>query len=395
MATVSLLARAALRTRVRKSATGSVMAMPRSLLPARLGHPGDEALVGQLAEADPAHAELAEHRARAPTPAAPGVVARLVLLRAAGPHPLRGLRHLALFRLFRFAFLALFRLGRLGISVRVLLLELLERGLLGLGPGARLLLAPLLLGLVGLDRRRAGAAILRERHAERLEQGERLLVGARGRRDGDVEPAHLVDRVVVDLGKDDLLADAHRVVAAAVERARVEAAEVADPRDRDRQQPVEELVHPGVAQGDGDADGHVLAQLERGDRLARAADVRALPRDDGELLGGRLEHVGVLLGVADAHVERDLHEPRGLHRARVAEALHQARTDLALVHRLEPGADLRLGDRHHSKASPLRLLNRTRRPPSSVVVPTRVGSPLLGSSGMTFERWIGPSFSIT
>src|SRR3954453_13531934 len=98
----------------------------------------------QLAQADPAHAELAKHGARAPTPAAPGVVARLVLLRAAGPHPLRGLRHLALFRLFRFGFLALFRLGRLGISVGVLLLERRERGLPSLGPGARLLLAPLL-----------------------------------------------------------------------------------------------------------------------------------------------------------------------------------------------------------------------------------------------------------
>jgi len=92
MATVSFCAPAALRRRVRKSATGSVMDMPR-LLPARLGHAGHEALVGELAQADPADAELAEHRTRAAAAAAARVVARLVLLRAAGPHPLRCLCH--------------------------------------------------------------------------------------------------------------------------------------------------------------------------------------------------------------------------------------------------------------------------------------------------------------
>src|ERR1041385_4698742 len=107
IATVSFWAVAALRRRVRKSATGSVIDMGclRSL-PARLGHPRHEALVGELSQADPAQAELAEHRQRAAAPAAGGVVACLVLLRAAGPHPLGRLGHLALFRLGR-ALLAL------------------------------------------------------------------------------------------------------------------------------------------------------------------------------------------------------------------------------------------------------------------------------------------------
>src|SRR5437763_2626448 len=139
----------------------------------------------------------------------------------------------------------LFLLGRplaLGVGLRVLLLELLERRLLGLGAGTRLLLAALLLGLgLGLDVGAAGTSLLREGHAERVEQGKRLLVGRRSRGDGDVEPADLVDRVVVDLGKDDLLADPQRVVAAAVEGARVQPAEVPDSRDRDRHEAVEEL----------------------------------------------------------------------------------------------------------------------------------------------------------
>src|ERR671914_483483 len=56
------------------------------------------------------------------------------------------------------------------------------------------------------------------------------------------EPADLIDAVVVDLREDDLLADAERVVAAAVERARAQPAEVAQARQGDRDQPVEELV---------------------------------------------------------------------------------------------------------------------------------------------------------
>src|SRR6185312_592215 len=99
-------------------------------------------------------------------------------------------------------------------------------------------------------RRRAGrpAAVSREWHPEQLEQRERLLVGSRARGDRDVESPDLIDLVVVDLREDDLLLDAHVVVAAAVEGARRQAAEVADPRDRYRQQAVEELVGALAAQ---------------------------------------------------------------------------------------------------------------------------------------------------
>src|SRR6266516_6004489 len=151
-----------------------------------------------------------------------------------------------------------------GLLVRlgVLGLELLQRRLLGLGALARLLLAALLRrpGLL-LGGRAAGTPLGRERHPEREQELERLLVGRRRRRDRHVVAANLVDRVVVDLGEDELLADPERVVAAAVEGPRAEAAEVADPRDRDRDEPVEELPHPRAAERHRDADGHPLANL--------------------------------------------------------------------------------------------------------------------------------------
>src|SRR3954469_22859169 len=339
MSTVSCAAWMPLRMRVRKSATGSVIDM-RVLLPARLRHAGHVAVVRHLAQADAAQAELAVDRARPAAAAAAGVLAGLVLRGACLTHALGRLGHASGLLVgigVGVAGLALDTLARgglgLGVGVGVLLLELLERGLLGLRAGVRLVEALLLLGLRGARRLLlgAGAALLGERHAERLEQRERLEVGLRRRGDRDVEAADLVDGVVVDLGEDDLLADADGVVAAAVERRRLQAAEVADPRDRDRHQAVEELVRALVAQRDRDADRHALAQLEVRDRLAGPADAGLLAGDRAELLLGGLEDLGVLLAVADAHVQRDLLDAGSLHRGRVAEPLDETLADLVVV----------------------------------------------------------------
>src|SRR5579875_3748444 len=83
MRTLSCMATLALRTRVSMSAIGSVMVIGARLLsPARLRDAGDLAGVHQLAQADPAQAELPEHRVRSPAPAAPGVGPHLELRRA-------------------------------------------------------------------------------------------------------------------------------------------------------------------------------------------------------------------------------------------------------------------------------------------------------------------------
>src|SRR3954453_15119690 len=73
------------------SAFGSVSHL--SLLPARLRHAGNRSLVRELAEADPAEAELAEDRARTAAPVTARVVAHLVLLGSPLLHVERGLRH--------------------------------------------------------------------------------------------------------------------------------------------------------------------------------------------------------------------------------------------------------------------------------------------------------------
>src|SRR5437762_1235495 len=66
--------------RVSMSAMGSVMVMtgaPPS--PARLRHTGDFTRMSEVAQADAAQAELAEHGARPTTPAAPGIRLHLEL----------------------------------------------------------------------------------------------------------------------------------------------------------------------------------------------------------------------------------------------------------------------------------------------------------------------------
>src|SRR5947209_7838423 len=81
---------AALRSRVRKSAIGSVIDM-RS--PAALRHAGDVAIVGELAQADAAQAEALVHRPRAAAAAAARVTPGLELGRPLLADPLRRLSH--------------------------------------------------------------------------------------------------------------------------------------------------------------------------------------------------------------------------------------------------------------------------------------------------------------
>src|SRR3954466_6578131 len=90
MTTSSWAAWIPLRMRVRKSAMGSVIDM-RS--PARLRHAGDEPVVRELAQADPAEAELAVHGARATAAAAARMGPRLELRLARLAHDLGLLGH--------------------------------------------------------------------------------------------------------------------------------------------------------------------------------------------------------------------------------------------------------------------------------------------------------------
>src|SRR5215217_4855175 len=238
MLTSSWWAALPLRSRVSMSAIGSVMLMSaHAPLPARLGDAGQLAGVGELAHADPAQAELAQHRPRPPA----ALAARV------GPH-----------------------------------LEL--GGALGLG-----------------DQGLLCHSDTPEGESEGGEQRPALVVGLGAGHHGDVHAPDLLDLVVVDLREDQLLGQPEGEVAVAVEGPGVQATEVADAGQHDRDQPVQELPHAVAAQGDLGPDRLALA-----DRLA------------------------------DDHVDHDLERPRDLHDVAEPELVLEPLLQLGPVACLEP-----------------------------------------------------------
>src|SRR6266568_1327324 len=173
--------------------------------------------------------------------------------------------------------------------------------------------------------------------AEGREQRARFVVGLRRGGDADVEPPQGVDLVVLDLREDDLFLDAEVVVAAGVERAVRDAAEVADARNRDGDQAVEEFIHARAAQGHHAADRKILPDLENRDRLLRFRDHGPLAGDLAEVCDGVVQDLLVRRRLADAHVERDLPDARHLHRGLVPELLHQVGHDVLAVIVLQAG----------------------------------------------------------
>src|SRR5262245_59533938 len=179
-----------------------------------------------------------------------------------------------------------------------------------------------------------------ERHAQMGEQRARVVVPPGRGADGHVHAGDLLDLVVLDLREDDLLADAERVVAAAVEGLRRGAAEVAHARQRDVHEPVEELPHAVAAERHRGADRLALAHLEVRDRLLRAPDDRLLARDRRQLLRRLLEQLLVLGRLAEPDVDDDLAERRHLVRVRAAELARQLAVDLLAIAVEQPGRHL-------------------------------------------------------
>src|SRR5918997_4439834 len=218
----------------------------------------------------------------------------------------------------------------------------------------------------GLDDQRllGHRSVLPEGEAEPTQQRPAFLVRGRRRDDGDVHTAWAVDAVRVDLVEHRLLVEPERVVAPAVELVRRQPAEVADTGQRDGEEPVEELPHPVTPQRHLRPDGHALAQLELRDGLGGPANLRLLAGDGGQVAHGAVDQLAVPGGVADAHVDDDLHDAGDLHDVAVAELLLQPALDLVAVALLEPRRDLldsHISGRSHLPTAPSRCAGRSAR----------------------------------
>src|SRR5690606_36546522 len=185
------------------------------------------------------------------------------------------------------------------------------------------------------------------------------------------------------------------VVAAAVERLRRHAAEIAHPRQGDVDEAVQELEHLAATQGHLAADRPTVTDLERGDGDAALGHHRLLAGDPGHVGDGVLEHFLVGRRLTHTHVQGDLGDARHFHRILVAELLGQGRNDFFLVELFKPGGRGHLCIPQASTASPLERNTRSLRPSSSTLNPMRSPLPVAGLKSITLEMWIGASRSIT
>src|SRR5256885_390505 len=291
----------ALRMRVSMSAMGSVMLMREALLPARLDEARNLAAQRNFAQLVAPEPELAKHSAW--PPGQPATVAK-----AHG----RGVPRQLLLLLAR---LLAVLVGASGV------VDDCEEGCASGGELGHRLAA----FLIAVDQSEFGhddpSGL--EWKMKGGEQRTRLVVRFRGGGYADVEPPQNVDLVVFDLREDDLFLDAEAVVAAAVECAARDAAEISDARDRHGDQTIEELVHPLAAQGHHASDRKPLANLERRDRFLGQGDHGPLAGDLGEVGDRVVQDLLVRRRLAHAHIERDLLDARHLHRGLVPELFHQ------------------------------------------------------------------------
>src|SRR3990170_247582 len=271
--TVSCRAIPALRMRVKKSAMGSLTLIT---LPTRLHYTGDLPLVRQLSQADPAQTELPVIAVRPATPLAPVVLPDLELLRLPLLHQQRFSRHRS----------------------------------------------------ISLTRPK--------RHTQHAQELPGLLVGLRRRHHRHVQTPRGVYGVVGDLREDGLFPQAQCEVAAAVEGAGADPPEVPHARERDGYEPVQELPHPLAPKRNPRPDRHAVPDLEPGDALSRAPELRLLAGDPRQVLHRAVEPPAVLRGLPNTHVHHDLLELRYAHRVLYLEPILEGQGDLLPVPILQP-----------------------------------------------------------
>src|SRR5208337_749159 len=136
---------------------------------------------------------------------------------------------------------------------------------------------------------------------------------------------------VVNLGKNQLVTKAKRVVPASVEGASRKPSKIAHARQRNAGEAVEELIHPVAPQSHHRSDRHVLAQFEIRYRFPRPRDDRLLAGNLAQLLSAGVQQLGVLDGFTQSHVQYDLPQTWDRHAVRVLELLHQGRHDFLLI----------------------------------------------------------------
>src|SRR5690606_27789262 len=122
-----------------------------------------------------------------------------------------------------------------------------------------------------------------------------------------------IDLVVIDFREDDLLFHAHAVVAAAIKGLGTQAAEVANPRQGDGKQTIQEFVHAIATQRHLDADWPAFADLEASDGVPGVGHYDLLTGDLLQVGNSMIDDLLVTDGFAATHIAGALGDPRNFH----------------------------------------------------------------------------------
>src|SRR5574343_740943 len=166
------------------------------------------------------------------------------------------------------------------------------------------------------------ASIL-ERELERLEQSLGFCIALGGRGDTDVHTPQSIDLVVFDFREDDLFFDAHVVVTLAVKTLAGDTTEVANTRQSDGDQTIQEFKHARTAQGNHTTDRVTITNLEAGDRLASLRGDRLLTGDLLHVANGVFQNLLIGNRFTHTHVQGDRGDTGHFHHGLVAELLGQ------------------------------------------------------------------------
>src|SRR5471032_3441359 len=231
-----------------------------------------------------------------------------------------------------------------------------------------------------------------EREFESTQQGATFIIVLGSGGQGDVQTAESIDLVVVDFREDDLLFHAHAVVTTTIEGLGIQAAEVADPRQGDRQQTIQEFVHTLTAQSHFDADRPTFTDFKASDGFPSVGHNDFLAGDLFQVSNSVLDDFFVADRFAQTHVQGDLCNARNFHHVRQLKFFLKLRSDFLPVNLFQSCHGLLPSSVQASTAFWVDLKTRIFLP-SSTLKPTRSALLVAPLKMATLEACNGASFS--
>src|SRR5476651_1363582 len=170
-----------------------------------------------------------------------------------------------------------------------------------------------------------------EREFESTQQSAAFVIVLGSGGQGNVQTAESIDLVVVDFRENDLLFNAHAGVTTTIEGLGIQAAEVANPRQGDRQQTIQEFIHTIAAQSHFDADRPTFTDFKASDGFPSVSHNDLLTGDLFQVSNSVLDDFFVADRFAKTHVQGDLCNALNFYHVRQLKFFLKLRSDFLPV----------------------------------------------------------------